>query len=870
MAMKLLTEIEKLDNGAKFYKCDLHIHTNGSYDFRDKTITSKDIVDTALEKGLKLIAITDHNTSKECEDIIKAAKGTELCVLPGAEITCSDGKKNIHLIAVFPKEKIESIQDLLSNIAISVSEQKNPSADTHSTKNVLSILDKIKKLGGMAIAPHADSANGITSGKKGEPRTDIIKHPALMAVETKKESTRKVLDGSNSNYKRKLACIRSSDNSSLDEIGSISTFIKLDSLDFEGLRQAFLDPDSRIRDVDEFIENDYPIVIGMTFDGGFLDDHKIHLNKNLNCLIGSRGTGKSTIIELLRYALDNSPDEKLHKVETQRQSLIKHTLGDGGKITVYIRASDCQSYKIERAMDDEPKILDEKGNQIQVAVNDLFKIEAYSQEEVVEIAKKPSIQLDMIDNLADIKDLLIEKGDIEKKLRTNARELNLEILLIEEWSVDVAQLNLIKHQLKILDERGLKKRLKNQRMWENDKRIIQKIRVEMEREIDRCEKRHDEDLIEIPEIDDEYANPETISLCQKELKEAKQKQKDLKNKELEVWKIAKDNFELRLREWDEKYEKQKETYRELLNQLQKEGIQEPSNYLKLENQKKDLELLEQKIYEKIKSIEKYEIERKTLLSNLILCRKNIFTRRQEIAEHITEKTNNFIQVAIEHEKDREAYENFLIEMLNGSGIRDTLKNPSKKRIASIHPIDLVKLVRNRQFEDLAKQASVAKNIAEKAINHLQNKESLFDLEIQDLNDSPEIKLKMDDGTYKSIIKLSPGQKCTAILSIALLNKNKPLIVDQPEDAIDNSFVKQQIVEGLRSIKNHRQIILATHNANIPVLGDAELITVMSAEDNIGKIVCCGAIEKQEIKDYVTSLLEGGKEAFTMRLEKYGF
>lgn len=153
---------------------------------------------------------------------------------------------------------------------------------------------------------------------------------------------------------------------------------------------------------------------------------------------------------------------------------------------------------------------------------------------------------------------------------------------------------------------------------------------------------------------------------------------------------------------------------------------------------------------------------------------------------------------------------------------------------------------------------------------MKSKESLFDLEIQDFNDSPEIKLKLDNGAYKSIVKLSPGQKCTAILSIAMLNKDKPLIVDQPEDAIDNSFIKKQIVEGLRAIKNRRQIILATHNANIPVLGDAELITVMTAEEKKGNILCWGAIDKQVIKDHVTSLLEGGKEAFTKRLEKYGF
>ncbi|MCZ7391950.1 MAG: TrlF family AAA-like ATPase [Candidatus Methanoperedens sp.] len=862
-----MEDIETLDNGAKFYKCDLHIHTPASYDFTEKTITPKDIIETAIKKGLKVIAITDHNTSKWCKDLIEAAKGTELCILPGVEITCSDGIKNIHLIALFPKDKSKRIQDLLSKIKINVEEQENPTGETHSEYNVVNVLNVIKELGGFAIAPHADSVNGIASGKEGIPRVDIIKHPALMSVETKNEKTKKCLDGSDSVYNRKLACIRSSDNHSLDGIGSESTFIKLDMLDFEGLRQAFLDPDSRIREVEESIE--YPLIIGMIFEGGFLDGHVLHFNKNLNCLIGSRGTGKSTIIELLRYALNDSPDEMLQKVETQRQGLIKYTLGDGGKVTVFIKTSAGQVYQIERAFDDETKILDDKGNQIQVSVNDLFKIEAYSQEEVVEIAKKPSIQLDMIDSHADIKDLVTEKETIKKKLKKNAKELGEEIAQVDEWSTEVAQLGIINHQLMVLDEHGLKDRLKIQRIWENDKRIIQKIREEIEKEIKRCDDWCSIDSVEVPVASDEFANPKVIELCRNALIEAKQKQMALKKEELKIWQTTKINFEKFLMEWNKNYTNQKEAYRELLKQLQKEGIQEPSNYLKLEDRKKDLELLANRVEEKRKSIKKYERERNKLLEELSRNSKNIFGKRQEIAEEITEKTNNFVQVKIEHEKDRELYENFVMEMLNGSGIRDTKSNPNKQRIALIHPIDLVKFVRNGQIEELAKQASVAKNIAEKAIYHFKNKE-IFDLELQDLNDRPEIKLKLEDGTYKPITKLSPGQKCTAILSIAMLKKDKPLIVDQPEDAIDNSFIRQQIVEGLRAIKNKRQIILATHNANIPVLGDAELIMVMKAEENKGEIVCCGAIDRQAIKDYVTSLLEGGKEAFTMRLEKYGF
>lgn len=702
--MSLLEDIEKQDNGAKFYKCDLHIHTPGSFDFSEKTSTSQDIIRIALEKGLKLIAITDHNTSKFCEDVIETAKGTELCVLPGVEITCSDGKKNIHLIALFPKNKIECIQDLLSKININVAQQKNPTEDTHSTENVLSVLNMIKELGGMAIAPHADSENGITSGKEGKPRVDIIKHSALMAVETKKDSTRRVLNGSDPDYKRKLACIRSSDNSSLNEIGSESTFIKLDTLDFEGLRQAFLDPDSRIKEIEESTE--YPLVIGMNFQGGFLDNQKIHFNKNLNCIIGGRGTGKSTIIELLRYVLNDSPDKTLQKVETQRQGLIKYTLGDGGKVIVFIKASDGQTYQIEKTMDDEQKILDKKGNQIQVSINDLFRIEAYSQEEVVEIAKKPSIQLDMIDNHADIKDLVIEKENVKKKLKKNAKELNDEISQVDEWSIEIAQLTLINHQLKVLDEIGLKDRLKNQRVWENDKRVIQKIQNEIEKEIKRCEEWSGTDLIEVPEMNDEFANIEVIHHCYTTILDSKQKQRVLKIQELEIWQTLKINLEKSLEEWNKNYKLQKEKYRELLDQLQKEGIQEPSNYLKLEDRKKELELLEKKVEDKKKSIKVFEKERIELLENLIQNRRNIFEKRQEVAKDITEKTNNFIQVKIEHEKDKELYEDYLLELLGGSGIKDTDKNPNKKRIASIHPIELVKFVRGRQVENLSRQASV--------------------------------------------------------------------------------------------------------------------------------------------------------------------
>lgn len=254
--MKLSDEMHSLYNGNEFYKCDLHVHTLASLHYKEKDATPEKIVKSALEKGLKVIAITDHNTSKWCEPIIEAAKDTGLCVLPGVEISCLDGCKDVHIIAIFPPKNVRNIQDLLSQIGIKAEEQQNPTEETISTKDIIDVLDSIKNLGfcAFAIAPHADDNNGIAYENQGVPRKDIIEHPVLLAIETKKDSARKYLHGIDSDYKRKLACIQSSDSHSLDEIGSTFTYIKMDITDFEGLRQALLDPDSRIRD--EINENE--------------------------------------------------------------------------------------------------------------------------------------------------------------------------------------------------------------------------------------------------------------------------------------------------------------------------------------------------------------------------------------------------------------------------------------------------------------------------------------------------------------------------------------------------------------------------------------------------------------------------------------
>ncbi|EKA5807675.1 DNA repair protein, partial [Escherichia coli] len=157
-----------------------------------------------------------------------------------------------------------------------------------------------------------------------------------------------------------------------------------------------------------------------------------------------------------------------------------------------------------------------------------------------------------------------------------------------------------------------------------------------------------------------------------------------------------------------------------------------------------------------------------------------------------------------------------------------------------------------------------------------SEKQLLELEALSLPDTMQIELNvMHDGGgvfWRPIDELSTGQQCTAVLHLLLLDNKDPLILDQPEDNLDNAFIAERIVTELRRAKLSRQFLFATHNANIPVFGDAEWIGVLSVEEGKGRILPeqQGAIDLPEIQCLAANILEGGQSAFNQRREKYGF
>ena len=217
--------------------------------------------------------------------------------------------------------------------------------------------------------------------------------------------------------------------------------------------------------------------------------------------------------------------------------------------------------------------------------------------------------------------------------------------------------------------------------------------------------------------------------------------------------------------------------------------------------------------------------------------------------------------------DREEYFARLRELLKGSYIQ---QRDISRIVQSIEPDKLVEASLSNQTEWLSKQSTVREDIITTMVSHLRTRdmEEVLDLQAVELPDLPQISFQLEPGKYKPLNELSVGTKSTVIVSLAMIEGNSPLVIDQPEDSLDTEFIYNEIVRRLRSEKDARQFILTSHNANVVVAGEAELTYVLSATADKGGIKSSGGIDSPETNQLVLLHLEGGSEAFNLRAQKY--
>jgi energy-coupling factor transporter ATP-binding protein EcfA2 len=878
---------------ARFWRCDLQVHSplepefgpgvsatdpNAIADAADQWVAA------ALKAGLEVVALTDHNAVHFIDAAKKAADG-RLTILPGVEISASDG---YHVLCIFESSTPTlRLAEFLARIGIGNEEARHPDGKVKlaaSEFTFAKILEEVNERGGICIAPHVRRDNGVLkSTMAGDIRVRVWTHPLLLAVEDDRKELRPgsfaddCLANTLDNYKRPrpVARVWGSDAKSYAAIGSSSTMIKMVTPTVEGLRQAFLDPESRIRHPEDYIHFARDRILSVAWDGGFFSGESVELSEQLNCVIGGKGAGKSTLLESVRFVLgldETSPNGSSY------QKLIDSTIPPGTKVTMEIELRDGPRYTISRTPSYEPEVRDADGNLVDVAPAAIFDVDIYSQGQILETARRPMAHLALLDSFVhhELGELKGAEDDLLRRLTDNRRAYVAAVEESERVAENLAEIRRLQEMRKAFEKKGVAARTELRRQLDREERLVAEARSylgELRATTSSLDK-----LRQRPALltEEDLPHAETwagLRIGWEAL--ATLTDKFISDVDAAIARIetALDHATDPGSEWHKSVREKREDVARVYRELQEEYPDlDLSHFERLDRQLEERLAAGDDQAAASSEVERIRSARADLLSKLRDNRRDQFRARDGLAKRLTRQLGGAIRIDVAFQGQRDA----LLEKL--SGFKTKVRADVLKAIAD-DPKTTPEALGDALITGSAALAgafpvsdSQAASLCERI--SLEEKLALQEFRIPD-SVSIEFNLAEEGETprYRDLGRLSVGQKATSILLILLTQRDKPLVVDQPEDDLDNRFIFKDVVRRLRVAKDTRQLLLATHNANIPVLGDAELIVVLDSEEEAGRpagrIVDRGSIDSPSIKRCVTQILEGGIEAFRLRQEKYG-
>jgi len=304
-----------------------------------------------------------------------------------------------------------------------------------------------------------------------------------------------------------------------------------------------------------------------------------------------------------------------------------------------------------------------------------------------------------------------------------------------------------------------------------------------------------------------------------------------------------------------------------LNALNQAASEKARERASLEQQVARLEALEQQrvgLHAELKTL----IEgRKSLKADHILRRDQVSTMRDEVASELQHEAGERVRIRVMRNADHMAYTQTLTEGLKGARVRN--QNEILATLMQLRPEQLAQLIQSNDLDSFEELTNFGSERSRKILDAFRESVDPLALEITAIEDRIAIELNVatvGQPHFKDASDLSRGQKCTALLPILLARRDNPLIIDQPEDNLDNHFIFETVVNAVQRMKKRRQMIFITHNANIPVLAEAELVLVMTSDGRVGEIERRGTVD--ECREQIIDLLEGGREAFELRSKRY--
>jgi ABC-type enterochelin transport system ATPase subunit len=876
-------------SGLAFKKLDLHVHTPESSCFHG-TCTPEEVVETAIDKDLAGIAITDHNSCEWVDKVMSAAEGRPLVVFPGVEITCTGGRKSVHIIALFDVTKrSKDIKVLLNILGITSNYGKE---ETLTNKTPIQVIEAIDNLRGIAVLAHANSSNGALSDMRGQPRTRLIQHPRLLAAEAtdfldedKKERQRRVvdlLDGNDPNYQRKLAVYQASDNPCpdgsglhcLEGIGSRCAHFKLERVNLEGLRQCFCDPDVRIRQDFELTTFSYPYIESVSITSGFLEGQTVEFHPGLTSILGAKGAGKSLLVEFIRFALNQEP--RHHSIAEDHAAKLRERLGEYGAVEVTFVDETGKDFRVSRTyreLDGSPYDESVPYDPAQVC-----QVLFLSQNEIVRIAENEQEQLDFIDQFFDFRAYRSRIESLEHELERLDKRMAEGLRAYSEFDQLSNKAKSLEVELARLD-----KALAHP-VFERFKRL------ELKEKIFSDQMSHLSSMIASVENASKQALSRLVPAIPEPLDRdpALLRSRDLITKAYELLEQQFSRLVQELQEQSRKamreYEAWRDTYaagkKEYEAYIQEMGGDYRGLALSRERAMKRLRELEQErdIAERKKQeVPDISTRRNELLDELHKEYEEYTSERRKKCGKFQTDSRGRLKLSILGSSNVDEFRERLLALKRGSYLRE---DEIDAICSSITPREFVlsllryEATRKASFlEEGAKRADIdlrrMKILADFLLSAIPYEELLALQYKAHPQDRPEILYDVGDGDYRPLARISVGQKCTAMLIMALSDGIMPIVIDQPEDSLDIRSIWDDMCLKLRTGKERRQFIFTTHSSSLAVASDTDCYVALEGSASRGRVAFVGSMDHEPMSREVLRYLEGGLKTYKMKFLKYG-
>ncbi len=873
--------------GARFVRAALQVNpfdylqqSGHESPFPDETAYNEAMVEAAVRAEISIVGLTDHHSVKSSEALRSALTAAGIAVFPGFEAYTKDG---VHFLCLFdPDTPADEIDRCIGWCGVLTAETERSPGE----RDCRELLSEARTWNAVTVAAHCTNAKGLLRALKGGARANAWQAPDLLAaaipgsVQDVPQEYCQILLNADPSYSRehRVALINARDVSEPSgfERDGAWCWLKVTTPTADALRQAFLDPGSRVRLASDELPDAYNAIESITWEGGFLDGLTLPVSENLNVLVGGRGAGKSTVIESIRFVLDAQPYSE--SAAEAHKGFVSKVLKGGTKVTARVRSvhPSRSVYEVARSVGSDPIVRNDQGRVVKIPPSSVSgAVQVLGQHEIADLSKLPAERTRLIERYVPADpERSKRESEILGELEDVAAKITAGDSGRDRLASEVSAIPDLEERLRRFTEIGLTDRLREQEGLTVGETAVTRANEELARVRGRVEGLRSSSAISSDLLATQVTEAPGGSNLEQILSALRALESEIGDSiktMIEACDTAADAVGDAESGWQASVAEVRERVNEVLRELQVERI-DGQEFVEVRNELERLRTKQRDLEDADQKRGSLTERRSELLTELEDLRAERFRDLDRAVHELNKRLGPELRITVTHQGDRRPLFEFLADEIGGR--QDVIR----RELGGATAISLRELadacregpapIKDR-FTVSGKQGESLASLGE---------QQLMELEVLGLPTTTGLELNVagvdDQPAWRGLDDLSTGQRATAVLLLLLLDGDAPLIVDQPEDDLDNSFISESIVPRLRREKNRRQFILSSHNPNIPVLGDAELIAVLAADgdaDGAGhsELREVGSIDTGAIRS-VVEVLEGGKGAFETRRRKYGF